>query len=140
MKQAERQTQDILNLTSAYFSGRACHPLRISQIICDPINSPKLLFANHLSQVLDDKLSRAKWLLGADAPALALSAESLQTLDPLMSLDVLVVTLISTWTGAGRTLSKTHPGGNKQLQNCLMRLIFPCLDIMCTLYSHFSLL
>lgn len=82
----------------------------------DLIVSPKFLFANHLSQVLDDKLSRAKCLLGADAPALALSTESLQTLDPVMSLDVLVVTPITTWAGAGRALSKTHPWetGNKK--------------------------
>lgn len=114
MKQAARQTQDIWNLlTSAYFLGLVCHPSRIFCIIC---NSPKLLFANHLSQVLDDKLSRAKCLLGADAPALALSSESLQTLDPLMSLDVLVVTLLGTRTGAWRALCKTHPGdmGNKK--------------------------
>lgn len=78
--------------------------------MCVPIVSPELLFANHLSQVLDDKLPRAKCLLGADAPALALSTESLQTLDPLVSLDVLVVALITRWTSAGRALSKTHPG------------------------------
>lgn len=76
---------------------------------CDQLSSPELLFANHLSQVLNDKLSSAKGLLGADAPAFALGTESLQALDPLMSLDALVVAPIDTWTGAGRTLSKTHP-------------------------------
>lgn len=76
---------------------------------CDQLSSPELLFADHLPQVLDDKLSSAEGLLGADAPALALGTESLQALDPLVSLDALVVTPIGTWTGAGRALSKTHP-------------------------------
>lgn len=76
----------------------------------DCIVSPELLFANHFSQVLDNKLSRAKSLFGADAPALALCAESLQTLHPFMSLDVLVVTLLHTGTSARRALSEAHPG------------------------------
>lgn len=78
-------------------------------VLCAQTNSPKFLFTNHLSQVLYDKLSGAKGLLGTDAPALALSTEPLQALNPLMSLDALVVTLINTWTGAGRALGKTHP-------------------------------
>lgn len=67
------------------------------------------MFTDHLSKVLDDELTRAKTLLGADAPALALSPESLQTLSPVVSLYVLVVTLLATWTSAGRALSKAHP-------------------------------
>lgn len=74
--------------------------------------SPELLFANNFTQILNDELSRAERLLGADAPPFALSAETLQTLDPLVSLDMLVVTMISTWTRAGRTLSKAHPVKN----------------------------
>lgn len=72
--------------------------------------SPELLLANHLSQVFDDELSRAERLLGADAPALPLGPEPLQTLDPLVSLNVLVITLVSTRTRAGRTFCIAHPG------------------------------
>lgn len=47
---AELQTQIIQNLLKF---------TRISWRITDPTVSPKLVFANHLSQVLDDELSRA---------------------------------------------------------------------------------
>lgn len=96
-------------LTFTYLLGHSYHT-RLFCTVRQQIVSPKLLFANHFSQVLDDKLSRAERLLGANAPALALGTESLQTLHPFMSLDVLVVTLFDTWTGAGRALSKAHPG------------------------------
>ena len=76
-----------------------------------PMPLPELMLADNLSQVLDDELSRAQGLLGADAPALALGAEALQALHPLVPLDVLVVTLVHAGTGAGGALRKTHPNG-----------------------------
>lgn len=69
------------------------------------------MLADHLPQVLDDELARAEGLLGADAPTLALGTEALQALDPLMPLDVLVVTLLAAGAGTGRALGKAHPEG-----------------------------
>lgn len=74
---------------------------------------PELLLTNNLSQVLDDKLPRAEGFLGADAPAFSFSTEPLQTLYPLMSLDMLVITRLGAWTCTGRTLGKAHPRKNK---------------------------
>lgn len=70
--------------------------------------SPELLLAHHFSQVFNNELSGAKRLLGPDAPTFSFSTESLQTLDPLVPLDVLVVTLVSTWTRTVRALGKAH--------------------------------
>lgn len=112
------------------------------RVLSDSTVSPELLFANHFSQVLDDKLSGTKGLLGADAPALALGTEPLQTLDPVVSLDVLVVTLVTRWTGAGRALCITHPGeiGNvKNLGNLMGKLFKSCHSKFCRyLFRHSS--
>lgn len=78
-----------------------------------PPPSPELVLADHLSQVLDDELPRTEGLLGADAPALALGAEALQTLHPLVPLDVLVVALLTAWADAGGALSKAHSAGKQ---------------------------
>ena len=68
------------------------------------------MLADDLPEVLDDELPRAEGLLGADAPALALGAEALQALDPLVPLDVLVVALLPARADAGRALGEAHPG------------------------------
>lgn len=78
-------------------------------------SSPELVFADHFSQVLNNELPRAETLLGADAPALALGTESLQTLNPFVPLDVLVVAVLATRAGAGRALGKAHPG---EMRHC----------------------
>ena len=83
--------------------------------------SPELVLADHLPEVLDDELARAEGLLGADAPALALGAEALQALDPLVPLDVLVVTLLPARADAGRALGEAHPVGDGGNRNALCR-------------------
>lgn len=84
-------------------NGKAC------RTTSEEANAPELLLADHLPQVLDDELPGAQRLFCADAPPFALCTEALQTLDPVVFLDALVVTVVATRTSAGGALRKAHP-------------------------------
>lgn len=77
-------------------------------MISEQVNAPELLLADHLPEVLDDELPCAERLFGANAPAFALCTKPLQTLDPVVFLDSLVVTVVATRTSGG-ALGKAHP-------------------------------